>query len=223
MKNILKLIKNIFQKKRTKKERYKINAQEFFNRINTVTSEFGKLMDRDAHLMYSNESKLPYSKKVILDSLKVFISFYFFNKKDTQLNAYMVAYNNLSTYQKIIKEDQDKMKFFNDTNYIQEENQLTQDKLKENNNEINDEVKKTILAQAQRISKNDNKIIQNYAELSNKENKKNEMELGKFFFEAQEYLKNEGLTESHFANFNNLFNYLNENKRSFVETLYNSI
>jgi len=223
MKNILKLIKNIFQKKRTKKERYKINAQEFFNRINTVTSEFGKLMDRDAHLMYSNESKLPYSKKVILDSLKVFISFYFFNKKDTQLNAYMVAYNNLSTYQKISKEDQDKMKFFNDTNYIQEENQLTQDKLKENNNEINDEVKKTILAQAQRISKNDNKIIQNYAELSNKENKKNEMELGKFFFEAQEYLKNEGLTESHFANFNNLFNYLNENKRSFVETLYNSI
>src|SRR6056297_1301587 len=208
MKNILKLIKNIFQKKRTKKERYKINAQEFFNRINTVTSEFGKLMDRDSHLMYSNESKLPYSKKVILDSLKVFISFYFFNKKDTQLNAYMVAYNNLSTYQKIIKEDQDKMKFFNDTNYIQEENQLTQDKLKENNNEINDEVKKTILAQAQRISK--------------KDNKKNEMELGKFFFEAQEYLKNEGLTESHFANFNNLFNYLNENKRSFVETLYNS-
>ena len=218
MKNIFKTIKNGFKRKQKK-----IDSEDFLKKIDDVSSEYVKIMMKESHLMYSDESKLPYSKNLISDSLKIFLAYYHFRNETKIFNTYKALYNSLTKFQNISTEDLEKMKIFNNTNLIQKENELIQNKLKKNSNKINNEVKEIILAQAQRITKYDNKTFDYYTKICNKEYKRNNREFKRFILESERYLKFMGLNKSYFANFNNLFKYLYQNKKSFVKTLYKSI
>lgn len=110
MKKIIKILNSFKRNKKETKFKRNINAEKLLNKLNRVSTEYGKCLEKCSNRMYSDESELTYRKEIILESLKVLTTFIYFTGNKDFFGIYKASYDSLSRFhfinanaQKILK------------------------------------------------------------------------------------------------------------------------
>lgn len=201
-------------------ERQKITSERFLIKMEKVKNEYAKVIEDNAHLMYSDKANLPYSKRVIKNTLKILAVYACFSDQKSLFNFYKIAYDQIANFQNMSEEEKEDIKLFNDFSLIKSNNQEIMEKTYQHNHIFDSDIEELLEEKAESYTSVNQKLYNDYTRDSNTEYDINNLEFNNFINDARSYLKEENLNELYFAEFKNFYSYLEVSIPKVIKEIY---
>jgi len=204
------------------KEKQAITPKKLLIKLEKIKREYGKVMEENSYLMYSDKTNLPYSKKVIRNTLKILAVYACFSGQKSLFNLYKIAYDQIANFQNLSDEEKEDIKIFNDFSLINRNNKEIMKKINQNNGNFDSDLEEMLYKNIAKTSSFNQELYDDFARISNIEYESNNRNFNAFINNAKGYMKNNNLNESYFADFEKFYSYLEVKYPELITEIYHA-